>query len=339
MASAASASVLPTNHADLIHDVSFDFYGRRMATCGGEHVVKIWDLDENGEWEEQAKISEHKGSVWKATWAHPEFGQVLATCSFDRTVKIHEERMLGTKAQWTMVAPLNDSLKSVCDIEFAPKHLGLKLATCSEDGHVRIYEAMDVMNLGSWSLLEDFKAKQDDPKAKGKIKCTCVSWNPSRSHVPMVAVGCSPPPGHELLPTNGVQVWQMQDPRRWTLVKLIEGGRVAGPIHDVAFAPNLGRSYHTLAIASQKGLHIWKITPIPSQDGGAMDEYHVDECFKDDHIKQQVWRVSWNVTGTTLASSGNDGKVRLWRQAQDKLITGQEWDWQCAPDVHGTEPI
>ena len=34
----------------------------------------------------------HAGSVWRVTWAHPEFGQVLATCSFDRTVAIWEEQ-------------------------------------------------------------------------------------------------------------------------------------------------------------------------------------------------------------------------------------------------------
>ena len=27
----------------------------------------------------------------------------------------------------------------------------------------------------------------------------------------------------------------------------------------------------------------------------------------------QVWRVEWNVTGTILASSGDDGCVRLWK--------------------------
>ena len=29
----------------------------------------------------------------------------------------------------------------------------------------------------------------------------------------------------------------------------------------------------------------------------------------------QVWRVEWNVTGTVLSSSGDDGKVRLWKGA------------------------
>ena len=31
-----------------------------------------------------------------------------------------------------------------------------------------------------------------------------------------------------------------------------------------------------------------------------------------DH-KQTVWRLCWNVTGTALASTGDDGCVRLWK--------------------------
>lgn len=33
----------------------------------------------------------------------------------------------------------------------------------------------------------------------------------------------------------------------------------------------------------------------------------------------QVWRVEWNVTGTILASSGDDGRVRLWKGTVYKL--------------------
>ncbi len=29
--------------------------------------------------------------MWRVNWAHPEFGQLLATCSFDRTAIIWEE--------------------------------------------------------------------------------------------------------------------------------------------------------------------------------------------------------------------------------------------------------
>ena len=36
-------------------------------------------------------VKTHSGSVWRVTWAHPEFGQVLASCSFDRTAAVWEE--------------------------------------------------------------------------------------------------------------------------------------------------------------------------------------------------------------------------------------------------------
>ena len=38
------------NHEDLIHDVAYDFYGKRMATCSSDQKVKVWDQQENGEW-------------------------------------------------------------------------------------------------------------------------------------------------------------------------------------------------------------------------------------------------------------------------------------------------
>ena len=32
----------------------------------------------------------------------------------------------------------------------------------------------------------------------------------------------------------------------------------------------------------------------------------------DDH-HSTVWRISWNITGTILASSGDDGCLRMWK--------------------------
>lgn len=82
---------IQADHKDLIHDVAYDFYGRRLATCSSDQSVKVWDLDDNNQWVCSASWKTHSGSVWKVTWAHPDFGQVLATCSFDRTTAIWEE--------------------------------------------------------------------------------------------------------------------------------------------------------------------------------------------------------------------------------------------------------
>jgi nucleoporin SEH1 len=37
------------------------------------------------------ELQAHSGSIWRLSWAHPEFSQIVASCSFDRTVCIWEE--------------------------------------------------------------------------------------------------------------------------------------------------------------------------------------------------------------------------------------------------------
>lgn len=51
----------------------------------------MFDQDDQGNWNLSAGWKAHSGSVWKVTWSNPEFGQVLATCSYDRTASIWEE--------------------------------------------------------------------------------------------------------------------------------------------------------------------------------------------------------------------------------------------------------
>lgn len=53
-------------------------------------------MGDDGQWHCTSNWKSHSGSVWKVTWAHPEFGQVLATCSFDRSVAIWEELSMLT---------------------------------------------------------------------------------------------------------------------------------------------------------------------------------------------------------------------------------------------------
>lgn len=79
----------------------------------------------------------------KVSWAHPEFGQVLASCSADRVVNVYQECVDSehNHKTWSNVCHLVDARDNVADIKFAPRHLGLKLATCSTEGTIRIYEA------------------------------------------------------------------------------------------------------------------------------------------------------------------------------------------------------
>ncbi len=72
----------------------------------------------------------HDSSILKVIWSHPEFGQLLATCSFDRTIKIWEEaenETMGSGRRWLERAKLGHARGTIQDIEFAPNHFGLKL--------------------------------------------------------------------------------------------------------------------------------------------------------------------------------------------------------------------
>ncbi|XP_021006826.1 nucleoporin SEH1 isoform X2 [Mus caroli] len=303
------ARSIAADHKDLIHDVSFDFHGRRMATCSSDQSVKVWDKSESGDWHCTASWKTHSGSVWRVTWAHPEFGQVLASCSFDRTAAVWEEIVgesndkLRGQSHWVKRTTLVDSRTSVTDVKFAPKHMGLMLATCSADGIVRIYEAPDVMNLSQWSLQHEVSCK---------LCCSCISWNPSssRAHPPMIAVGSDDSSPNSMAK---VQIFEYnENTRKYAKAETLM--TVTDPVHDIAFAPNLGRSFHILAVAT-KDVRIFTLKPLrkelTSSGGPTKFEIHVVAQF--DNHNSQVWRVSWNITGTVLASSGDDGCVRLWK--------------------------
>jgi len=352
-----AAHNIPGGHKDLIHDVAFDWYGDRMATCSSDQHVKIWDRDPaNNTWVCTASWKSHCGSVWKVTWAHPEFGQIIATCSFDRTAAIWEEvaaDTVGTRAgsdggggggavvpagggvgggdhssaNWIKRTSLVDSRTSVTDVKFAPRHMGLMLATCSADGTVRIYEATDVMNLSEWSLMHEIPCK---------VPLSCISWNQTvaRFHPPMIAVGSDSESGNG---GSKVFVFEYHDgSRRWLKVETPYSGTTE-PVHDIAFAPNLGRSYHVLAIAS-KELKILSMKPMgtPQQQlAKKSDEsqatptkYEIRLAGSYNDHDSTVWRSCWNVTGTILATSGDDGQVKLWK-------SNYLDQWRCVATLQG----
>ena len=147
-----------------IHDIVFDFYGKRFATCSTDSKIQIWSRDENNSKETNWNAIDiadcHNGCIWRLSWSHPEYGSLIASCSEDRTVKIWEEQTGVTSSdstnnsnsKWLLKATLSDSKKAVNDVKFAPRHLGLKVATASADGLVRVYEASDVFSLNYWQL-------------------------------------------------------------------------------------------------------------------------------------------------------------------------------------------
>ena len=265
----------------------------------------MWEL-ENGLWNQTAEWKAHDSVVFTLAWAPPEYGDILASCSYDRTVIIWERGGArgGPKSlqKWINRAKLVDSRQAVNSVCFSPKHLGLKIATASADGSCRVYEAVDVNNLMHWPLVDEFEMTRDPGGA------SCLAWCPNQFATPALLVGGG----------KRLQIWKQSDGRKWTLSDAPGEQLVQDSvINDVAWAPNMGRSYELFATASQdRTVRIFRVV-----DGSIVEQ----ACFRDH--KAEVWHVEWNVTGTVLASSGDDGVVRLWTRV------GASTEWKSLENI------
>jgi WD40 repeat protein len=365
--------------------------------AGPSHAAaQIFNRLPDGKWESSGRCVGHTNAVLRISWAHPQFGQIIASASVDNTVLVWEEFESVSDAdgkkqsKWTRRGRMVDFKQGVTDVAFAPKHLGtLLLAAVSKDGGLRIYNASISQGMPFWELLRNVSALDDGAAAH------CVSWNPSRLDNATLVVGGESP---------RVAVWGSVDGLgNW--VRLCVLPVHSDIVHDVAWAPEAGRSFHLIASASRdsvvaghtRGLTaggsiagtitLWKLEqlgeerdaltdPPPSSsgdegsssssssappasasssgaaaaaaaslkagEGTSSTEFEAVSwirvakeatlCSSDDGKAAEVWRLRWNAVGSVLASTGDDGMVRLWK----RRLRG---DWVCAHEFPVVNPL
>lgn len=172
-----------TGHSDLVHDISYDFYGRHVATCSSDQQIKVFKLDKDtNEWELSDSWKAHDSSIVALDWAAPEFGRLIASVSYDKTIKLWEEdpdaNELSGK-RWQKLCTLNDATGPLFCVRFAPSHLGLRLGALGNDGKLRIYDALESSDLRSWTLTSEINVLHTPPESHLQ-SAFCLSWCPSR---------------------------------------------------------------------------------------------------------------------------------------------------------------
>ncbi|PQQ20671.1 protein transport protein SEC13 homolog B-like [Prunus yedoensis var. nudiflora] len=167
-----------TGHQDTIHDVVMDYYGKRLATGSADNTVKIIGVS-NSASQHLATLTGHQGPVWQVAWAHPKFGSLLASCSYDGRVILWKE---GNHNEWTQAHVFDDHKSSVNSIAWAPHELGLCLACGSSDGNISVFTARAD---GGW---DTSRIDQAHP-----VGVTSVSWAPSTAPGAIVGSGLLDP--------------------------------------------------------------------------------------------------------------------------------------------------
>lgn len=245
----------------------------------------------------------HEGPVWQVSWAHPKFGVILASASYDGKVLIWREE----NGQWTNISQHAVHTSSVNSVEWAPQEFGALLLCASSDGKVSVIEYKDDgqpdaitfpahsmgVNAASWA----------PSTVSGSLVQTAVNTQDARR---FVTGGCD----------NKVNIWRF-DPSANTYVKEVSLDGHTDWVRDVAWSPSvLSKSY--IASASQdKTVIIW------TQEGNGPWQ---KKLLKSEKFPDVVWRVSWSLSGNVLAVSGGDNKITLWKE-------NLKGDWEPAGEV------
>lgn len=288
------AQKIETGHSDVIHDVSMDYHGKRVATGSSDATIKITGVSNNSTSQHLATLTGHQGPVWQIAWAHPKFGSVLASSSYDGKVIIWKE---GNQNEWSQFQVFEHK-SSVNSIAWAPHELGFCLACGLADGNISVYTARSD---NGWDTT---KIDQAHP-----VGVTSVSWAPSMAPGALVGSG-SLEPVQKLASggcDNTVKVWKLYN-GNWKMDCFPALQMHSDWVRDVSWAPNLGLPKTTIASASQDcTVVIWTVAKEGDQwEGKVLNDF-----------KAPVWRVSWSLTGNLLAVASGDNNITLWKEAVD----------------------
>jgi len=308
---ASTISSIDTQHEDMIHDVQLDYYGRKLATCSSDRTIKIFEVGETSN-TQVAEIKGHEGPVWQVAWAHPRFGPILASCSYDRKVIVWKET---SSNNWTKVYEYDKHDSSVNSIAWAPHEFGLILAAASSDSSISI---ITHKGENTWDAQRINQAHA--------IGVNAVSWGPATSSIITSASATAAPLTKRIVSggcDNAVKIWRFVDTENsWKLEDTLE--HHTDWVRDVSWAPNIGLATTSIASCSQDGsVVIW--TRSTDENTGTAWTPKLLSKFPD-----VVWRVSWSITGNILAVSGGDNRVTLWKEGADS-------EWKCISSVDDGE--
>ena len=352
--------VFDTHYDDFIHDISFDFFGKRVATCSSDSEIKIWTRKDN-KWIKKASFKAHDATIWKVKWAHPDFGNIIATCSYDKTVIIWEERHKASQkigstnfmineedeeeSTWISRAKLLESKESIEDIKFGPKHMGLVIATASADGILRIYECPDLMNLAYFKMIGEVQTNS--------LGINCISWNKNPFDKPMIIVGSKDQNTSYMtksllkvqsVENNAPTIINKNSPlnedkmlsiyinikNAWSCLDKVSYQDYShkSAVNDVSWSQLNGRSYHMIASCGKEGVFLWYMK-LNNDDNKTLMNITSVQIINNDN--STTWKCSWNFMGTLLAFSSDDNKVKICK-------SGFNGNWSVISQFEADQP-
>ena len=246
----------------------------------------------------------HDGAVWSVSWAHPKYGNILASAGYDGKIFIWREQ----NNLWQRIFDFALHKASVNNVSWSPHETGCLLACASTDGTVSVVE------------FKDNSSDHTTFPAHGQ-GVNSISWAPATTAGSIVGAS----PASETAKTrrfvtggsdNLLKIWGFDVTSQ---SYKLEGEPLAGHsdwVRDVAWSPTVLQKLYIASASQDKTVRVWTSdSSNPSQWNSTSLEF--------DSV---VWRVSWSLSGNVLAVSSADNKVTLWKET----IRG---GWECIRTV------
>lgn len=130
----SSVFAIDTQHEDNINDCQFDYYGTQVASCDSKGFLQISSVRSDASQQSAgATFQAHDGPIWQVTWAHPKYESVIATCGYDKYVRIWKRDLNNN---WQNIVYEENLGSSVNCIAWAPWEYGLILAAGTAEGRL-----------------------------------------------------------------------------------------------------------------------------------------------------------------------------------------------------------
>ncbi|KAL7068853.1 hypothetical protein ACR3K2_06880 [Cryptosporidium serpentis] len=306
---AQAIGTFDTGHSGPVHDTQLDYYGRRLATASSDHTIRIFDVSTDQP-TFLVELKGHEGPVWQVCWAHPTFGSVLASCSYDKRVIVWKEIHRG---HWEAVYSCDEFTSSVNGISWCPWEYGLQFACAVADGTVAVCSYNSEMR--HWTKKHVFGHPNGTNAVSWAPAINNTAVSASQQMIRLVSGGCD----------NQIRIWK-QDPQTGELADMGHTLDVAHIewVRDVAWRPCVGLLTDTIvSCGDDKTAVIW------TQDADVQGWRSMQIL----NFNSPVWRVSWSVTGTILAISSGEDIVTLFKENSDG-----HWEVLTNISNHSEEP-
>jgi protein transport protein SEC13 len=249
-------------------------------------------------------LNSHEGAVWCVSWAHPKYGNILASAGYDGKVLIWREQ----NNQWQKLFDFALHKASVNMVSWSPHESGCLLACASSDGNVSVLE------------FKDNSFDHTTFPAHG-LGVNSVSWAPATS--PGSVVSSTANPGATSVRrfvTAGcdslLKIWAYESGSQ---TYRQEREPLAGHtdwVRDVAWSPTVLQKSYIASGSQDKTVRIW------TSDATSAGQWSCKVL----NFDSAIWRVNWSLSGNVLAVSAADNKVTLWKE-------NLRGEWECVKSI------